>query len=360
MKKMSKVLMLCMVFVLVLSMAACGAPATSTEASNEPSAETTAPAEETQGAEVSQAGAKDPADIKVAGIVYLEDQFMKLLSKGYQDAADAAGVECSTSNVNNDQSKETQLINTYVEQGLDGISIAPLNEESSITTLKDAASKGMKITLTDSTLSNADFIVGGYTSDQGQLGSSTGKIAKKFIEEKLGGKAKIAVVQFKSLLPEKSAARVDGFLGELEGMDGVEVIADQDAWVQDKAVTVANDILTAHPDVDIIFAANDGGTVGATMAVKNAGKAGEVFVFGIDASEQIAAMLQEDDNILQAVTGQDAYSMGYKSMEMLIQNIMGTADATGDILTVDGILLDRADQAGIETFLTNLKERTGN
>lgn len=363
MKKMTKVLMLCLVVAMVFSFAACSAPAKDAATSEAPADATATDAakeDASEPAQTEEAGAKDAADIQVAGVVYLEDQFMKLLSKGYQDAANDAGVKCSTSNVNNDQSKETSLINTYVEQGIDGVAIAPLNEESSITTLKEAASKGMKIALSDSTLSNADFIVGGFTSDQSQLGSSTGKVAAKFIEEKLGGKAKIAVVQFKSLLPEKSAARVNGFLGELEGMEGVEIVADQDAWVQDKAVTVANDILTAHPDVDIIFAANDGGTVGATMAVKNAGKSGEVFVFGIDASEQIAAMLQDKDDILQAVTGQDAYSMGYKSMELLIQNIMGKADATSEILMVDGILLDRADQTGIETFLQNLKERAGN
>lgn len=311
-------------------------------------------AEEVDTAEVA------PEDITVAGVVYLEDQFMKLLTKGYEDAAEAAGVKCLTSNVNNDQSKETSLINTYITQGVNGIAIAPLNEESSITTLKSAAEQGMKITLTDSTLADADFIVGGFTSDQAQLGSSTGAIAAKFIEEQLGGEAKIAIVQFKSLLPEKSAARVNGFLSQVQDMPGVEVIADQDAWMQDKAVTVASDILTAHPDVNIIFAANDGGTVGSTMAVKNAGKSGEVFVFGIDASEQIAAMLQDEDNILQAVTGQDAYGMGYSSMELLINNLLqqGEDVEAGSILTVDGILLDRADQDGIVAFLTNLKERT--
>lgn len=356
MKKYSKFIVVCLAVFMIISLAACG----NTE--NTKSTESAAPSDAAEGTDsvAEETDQVNPEDITVAGVVYLEDQFMKLLTKGYEDAAQAAGVKCLTSNVNNDQSKETSLINTYVTQGVNGIAIAPLNEESSITTLKSAAEQGVKIALTDSTLTDGDFIVGGYTSDQAQLGASTGAVAAKFIEEKLDGKAKIAIVQFKSLLPEKSAARVNGFLSQVQDMPGVEVIADQDAWVQDKAVNVASDILTAYPDVDIIFAANDGGTVGSTMAVKNAGKAGEVFVFGIDASEQIAAMLQDEDNILQAVTGQDAYGMGYASMELLINNLLqkDTDVEEGAILTVDGILLDRADQEGITTFLTNLKERT--
>ncbi|MBU9729089.1 substrate-binding domain-containing protein [Diplocloster modestus] len=365
MKKWKKLLALGMTTAMVFSMAACTSNGETAEQT--PAADSQTDTKNTPDAAKDAAGTDDaasglkPEEITVAGIVYLEDQFMKLLSTGYQNAAKDYGVKCLTSNVNNDQAKEANQINTYLSQGVNGIAIAPLNEESSITSLKAAAQEGMKITLTDSTLADADFIVGGYTSDQSQLGESTGAVAKKFIEEKLDGKAKVAIVQFKSLLPEKSAARVDGFLSQIKDMPGVEVVADQDAWMQDTAVTTANDILTANPDIDIIFAANDGGTVGCTMAVKNAGLSGEVFVFGIDASEQIAAMLQDSDNILQAVTGQDAYGMGYNSMELLIKTLEGeeTNIEEGSILTVDGILLDRADPDGINTFLANLKERTG-
>lgn len=50
------------------------------------------------------------------------------------------------------------------------------------------------------------------------------------------------------------------------------------------------------------FAANDGGTIGAVMAVENAGQAGKTFVFGTDASEQIVLdLLKADNDILQAV-----------------------------------------------------------
>ena len=38
------------------------------------------------------------------------------------------------------------------------------------------------------------------------------------------------------------------------------------------------------------------------MAVKNAGKGGQVAVFGTDTSEQLISFLLSDDNILQAIT----------------------------------------------------------
>ena len=111
---------------------------------------------------------------------------------------------------------------------------------------------------------------------------------------------------------------MNGFVDQIKDLEGVEIVADQDAWLQDSAVQVVSDILTANESkggVDIIWAANDGGTIGVTMAVKNAGKAGETFVFGTDAAEQQAAFLKADDNILQCVTGQDPYTIGYNTME---------------------------------------------
>lgn len=303
---------------------------------------------------------KAAADIKVAGVVFQEDQFMMLMQMGYQAAADDYGVTCMLSNTNNDQAKEAELINTYTTQGLDGIAIAPLNEQSSMQSLKAANDKGLEIAVGNTKLSDSPFVCGGYTSDNYNLGELTGKEARKFIEEKLDGKARVAIVQFKSQLPEQSTARMNGFVDQIKDMEGVEIVADQDAWMQDQAVQVVGDILTANESkggVDIIWAANDGGTIGATMAVKNAGKAGKTFVFGTDAAEQQAAFIKSDDNILQCVTGQDPYQIGYKTMEVLIKAIMGEKGEYGKEVIVPGMVLTKDDIAGVEAFEKDLAEK---
>ncbi|KPV55117.1 hypothetical protein QJ48_34915, partial [Paenibacillus sp. A3] len=150
------------------------------------------------------------------------------------------------------------------------------------------------------------------------------------------------------------------FLEEVKKVNpDVKVVADQDAWLQDKAVSVVGDILTAHPDVNVIWAANEGGTIGAAMAVKNAGKSGKVYVFGTDASYQLIAMLKEKDNILQAIAGQDPYNMGYKAMELLIKGLKGedVSANKGKTTSVDGILLSRSNPEGIAKFEADLNAK---
>jgi simple sugar transport system substrate-binding protein/ribose transport system substrate-binding protein len=295
----------------------------------------------------------------VAGVVFQEDQFMKLLSLGYQDAAKEAGFTVLLGNTGNDQAREAELVNTYVAQKVAGLAIAPLNQATSIPVL-ERASSSMKIATTNTMLTNAPFIVGGYTSDNVNLGATSGAAAAEFIKNNLGGRAKIAILQFKSLLPEQSSDRVNGFIEAVRKVNpNVEIVADQDAWLQDRAVQVAGDILTAHNDINIIYGANDGGTIGAVMAVKNAGLAGRCFVFGIDTGDQQLAMLRDRDNILQAVTGQDPYTQGYNAMKVLIDAINGkdTSSTKGKTIIVPGLLVSRNDPAGIDAFEKNLSEK---
>lgn len=337
------------------SSAAPSTPAESTAAESTPASEADA-----SGSEAAGEG-KAAADITVAGVVFQEDQFMKLMQMGYEAAAADLGVNLMVSNTNNDQAKEAELINTYISQKIDGIAIAPLNETSSMQSLKTAYDSGLEIAVGNTKLADAAFVCGGYTSDNYMLGQQTGEKAKAFIEEKLDGKARVAVVQFKSQLPVQSEDRMNGFLDQLKDMEGVEVVADQDAWLQDQAVQVVGDLLTANEasgGIDIIWAANDGGTIGSVMAVKNAGKAGSTFVFGTDAAEQQVEMIRSEDDILQCVTGQDPFTIGYNTMEVLIKAVMGEKGEYGKEVIVPGIVLSRDDMAGVDAFMTDLTEKT--
>jgi simple sugar transport system substrate-binding protein/ribose transport system substrate-binding protein len=296
--------------------------------------------------------ASGDSDITVAGIVFLEDQFQRLLTLAYQDAARDAGVRCLVANSNNDQGKEVELVNTYLTQGVKGLAIAPCSATSSLALVERAANQGLKVAITDWTV-EAPFLVGAFGSSPYDLGAGTGKVAAKFIKEKMGGKAKIALVQYQSLSVEISSARVNGFLDEVKKVNpGVEVIATQDAWMPDRSFQVTTDLLTAYPEIEIIYGANDGGVLGAVQAVKNAGKAGKVFVFGIDAGEQQIAMLKDSDNILQAVTGQDPYGVGYTAMSKVIEAVKGkdVSDTQGKIVVVPGTTISRDDPQGLKKY----------
>ena len=297
--------------------------------------------------------------IVVAGIVFQDDQFMNMLSKGYQDAAKDAGVEVLTANTNNDQATEVELINTYLTQGVKGIAIAPLSKDASVAALRAADAQGMKVALTNIDLNDAEFIVGGFSSNDKincrLVGANAAEIIKAKFPDK---KVKIAIVQFRDLLPDQSTARVEGYFEALdEAQVDYEIVADQDAWMQDTALAAADAIITANPELDVIIAVNDGGTIGSAQAVVNAGKQDSILVFGHDGSAQIASMILDANNPLQAVVAQDPYGQGYQAMTLLIKAIRGedVSATKGKTTYLDGIVLSKSNLDGVNKWLEDNK-----
>lgn len=297
--------------------------------------------------------------IVVAGIVFQDDQFMNMLSKGYQDAAKDAGVEVLTANTNNDQATEVELINTYLTQGVKGIAIAPLSKDASVAALRAADAQGMKVALTNIDLNDAEFIVGGFSSNDKINCRLVGANAAEIIKAKFPDKTvKIAIVQFKGLLPDQSTARVEGYFEALdEAGIKYEIVADQDAWLQDTALAAADAIITANPELDVIIAVNDGGTIGSAQAVVNAGKQDSILVFGHDGSAQIASMILDANNPLQAVVAQDPYGQGYQAMTLLIKAIRGedVSATKGKTTYLDGIVLSKSNLDGVNKWLEDNK-----
>lgn len=259
---------------------------------------------------------------KIAGVIFQEDQFFRVLSFGMKDTAEKASAEFLLGNSKNRAEAEVQLIDGYIARKVDALVISPVSSKSSAAAINKASSKGIKIIMTNSTIAGdapASFI----ESNQAELGQKTGEACRKYVEEKLGGKAKVAILAYKSLLPEQSDARVNGFKEEMKKLPGVEIVAEQDAWLAEAAVKKAGDILTAHPDLNIIWSANEGGTLGSVLAVKNGGRTGKVAVFGTDVSLQLLDFLAASDNILQAITGQQPYEIGTKGVETALKVLKG-------------------------------------
>ena len=341
---MKKLIALLLALVMVFALVAC-AKTDSTPAAETPAA--TTPAADNTSAET-PAETTDNSDIVVAGIVFHDDQFMNMLTKGYVDAAADAGVTCLTDHTNSDQAREAELINTYLGQGVNGLAIAPLNEDTSAAALRAASEQGMMIAVTNINLSDADFIVAGYTSDDYSNSHMTGVEAAAILKETYGDEAvKIGIVQYKSLMPEQSGGRVNGFLDALtENGVNYEIVADQDAWASDTSVETASAMLTAHPEIEVFLATNALNTVGCTLVVESAGRSNDIMVFGYDGTDQISSMILDDNCPLIAAAAQDPYGQGYKAMTALINAIKGGdySATKGKCEYLDGIVLSCKDK----------------
>jgi len=299
---------------------------------------------------------EEAAKLKVAGIVFQEDQFFRLVQYGMQAAAEEYGVELLLANSSNSLDKEISFIDTYIVSNVDAIVISPLSMKSSTPALKRAFDSGIKV-ITYNTAISDDFAASFIESDQIDLGAATGRVVRQYIEKELGGTAKLAMIECKACAPEQCGMRSDGFIEGLGDLEGVEIVAKQDAWLAPQAADVVESILTAHPDLDIIWASNEGGTVGAVTAVRNSGKAGRVVVFGTDMSGQLGDFLLADENILQAVTGQKPFEIGYMALEAAVKVLNGQPVAKK--VRLPGVLFTRERPDEVKAYVKRLEELTG-
>jgi ABC-type sugar transport system substrate-binding protein len=288
----------------------------------------------------------------IGEIILHQDEFDRAFQIGVESACYGVGARLLEAKTESNPEKEQSLVDAYISRGVNAIIISPVDAKASAPVLDRVAKTGIKVITYNSTI-DGDGPSAFVESSQEQIGQTTGAAAAKFIKDNLSGKAKIGVLQFKSLSPEQSGARVGGFLGAVK-TDGVDLVADRDAWQADKAAAVAGEIITANPDISILFAANEGATVGAVQAVRNAGKQGKIFVFGSDPSQELASFLVSDDDVLQAVTGQDNYLMGFKAVEAAIAAIDGKP--LDKLIIVPLQVLDRNHQSAIRDFVEKLAD----
>lgn len=300
----------------------------------------------------------DDGRITIGAIVFQEDQYFRLIEQGMRAAAAELDLNLMVNNSFGTLDKEISLVDTYLANQVDALVVAPLSAQSSITALKRAHDKGIPVVTYDAHL-DADFPASDIRSDQVELGRLTGAAARTFIETKLGGKAKIALVQYIALSPETASQRVKGFTDEVTQLPGVEIVTAQDAWLAPEATSLVENMLTANPEIDIVWAANEGGTVGAVNAATSANKKSSghhVYVFGTDMSEQIGTFLLSEEDVLQAVTGQKPFDIGSQAIATAVKALK--QEPVEKHVALPGILFSREDAAGTQEYMTMLKELT--
>ncbi|MFE1250795.1 substrate-binding domain-containing protein [Streptomyces sp. NPDC058741] len=275
------------------------------------------------GGESKQAGGgAKPATI---GLVLPQgDKYFQGIQSGIEAAAKKDGNRVVVVNTNNDAGAEASGVQNLIQRGVSAIIMQPATSSAgSIATMKSIGAAKIPLICFGNCTGKAaspDVVKGVVQSDNTALGTATGQEAARYIKEKLGGKAVVGILNCDSF--EVCKLRKAGFKKALKAA-GVQTkyVADQEGFLADKATPIATNMLSANPSINLLWAANEGGTLGEIAAVKSGGR--EVPVFGTDISDQLATALLSKDAILKVTTGQDASATAAKAYDFAIQSVAG-------------------------------------
>jgi simple sugar transport system substrate-binding protein len=210
------------------------------------------------------------------------------------------------------------IIESMVTQGVQGIAITPV--DPTVAPALDAAiAAGVKVVLMDNGIPNWTGLTAIATTDN----YAAGKIAGEYLATVLKDGDTLGILEGVPGVP----ALDDRVNGMLEGLGAVKVeIVGKGATncTQELGVSVAEDLLTAHPDLKAIYAACGPPAVGATQAIENAGIANDAIVMvGFDAccGELDKIVSGQED----ATVAQFPAKMGELGVDTLVKAIRGEA-----------------------------------
>jgi len=214
-----------------------------------------------------------------------------------------------------DYEGQIKIMDAAINQHVDAICLAPIDKKVLVTLVENANSAGIPVIIFDSPVDTETFTAQ-VTTDNAE----GGRLAARRVGSLLGGKGKVAEVAVQA----GSASTMDretGFEDTIRSEFAGIRIVDKQYGMADfaKSLKVSENMLTATPDLDAMFASNESSSVGAARALQ--GKGGKVKLVGFDSSPQLIESLRS--GVIDSLVAQDPFEMGYKAMLAAVTKLKG-------------------------------------
>lgn len=208
----------------------------------------------------------------------LDNPFFVTLKEGAEKQAKALNYDLVVLDSQNDPAKELANVEDVSVRGVKVLLINPTDSDAVGNAIAVANQKKLPVITLDRA-ANKGQVIAHIASDN----AAGGEMAGNYIAEKLGKGAKI--IQLEGLAGTSAAReRGAGFAKAAQAHD-FKILASQPAdFDRSKGLNVMENLLTAQPEVQAVFAQNDEMALGALRAIQAAGKKDLVLV-GFDGTD---------------------------------------------------------------------------
>jgi ribose transport system substrate-binding protein len=214
-------------------------------------------------------------------------------------------------------SRQIEIVDSMVAQRVDGLAISATDHTALVAPVKRAMEAGIPVTVFDSGLDLTGYVTFVATDNYG-----AGVIAARKLAELVGGRGKVAELMHKPggmSTGDRERAFDDIMAKEFPAIQ----VVDRRYGMADRAKSrdAAENILTAHPDLDGIFASAEANSLGAMQAIKARGLSGKIKLITFDFSDEHIAALK--DGTINVMIVQDPYRIGYEAVRSLVMKLNG-------------------------------------
>lgn len=218
-----------------------------------------------------------------------------------------------------DREQQIQVVENFVNRGVDAIVLAPLDRTALVTPVENAMSRKVPVVVIDSGLDSEDIV--SYISTDNYNG---GAIAARHMGAALGGKGKVVLLRYQ-VGSASTELREQGFLETLKKeFPDIEILSEEQyaGATREGAVAKAENLLTRFgAEIDGWFCPCEPVTFGTLRALQNKGMAGKIKVVGFDAGDEVVTALRNGE--IDALVLQDPINMGYLGVKIAVEHLQG-------------------------------------
>lgn len=288
--------------------------------------------------------AKEPK--KIGYSVYdMQNPYWQSYAAGVEAGAEKAGIEVTIVDQKSDQQAQVSGSLDLINQDISGLIVTPVQPSALPATIDAAHAAKIPVVIADiGTAGDYDAYIQSNNSDGGAL-------AANYVIEQLAdaeGPVKVGVIELHagSVVGEE---RVAEFTRLMDEHDNFEVVSSLDGNdTVDGGFAAAQDMLSANPDLQVIYAANDDSAIGAQRAMETAGKSVEdgFILIGFDGSDGALDLIEQGK--MSATVAQDPYGQGMRAVETVLALLDGNmeyddADSKTVFFPVEIVTADNLD-----------------
>ena len=194
-----------------------------------------------------------------------------------------------------DREEQIKVVENFVAQGVDGIVLAPLDDQALVPVLNDAKARNIPVVIFDSAVKWNDYVSFVATDN-----FKAGALGADRLAEVMGGKGDVILLRY----AEGSASTMEreaGFLDTLaKKYPGLKVVSSNryaGATVE-PAYAAAENLISTFKTARGIFTPNESTTLGTLLALRAGGRIGgqnEIKLVGFDAGDKLVEALDKGD-----------------------------------------------------------------
>jgi len=255
-------------------------------------------------------------------VLTLINPFFKEIADTMMAEAAKYGYEVLVVSGENDVARQQNQVKDFLVKRVAAIVLTPCDSKAIGPAIKEANAAGIPVFTADiACLAPGAKVICHVATDN----YGGGREAAKAIVEAIGGKGKVAIIDYPEV--ESVILRTRGFehqMAEENKKPGVrvELVARlSGGGSKEQGYKAAQDLIQAHPDLAGIFAINDPSALGARAALENAGKADAVRIVGFDGQPEGKQAIKQGKIYADPIQFPD--QIGRKTVEAIVRYFDG-------------------------------------